>query len=127
MSKRFALSPSRAKISEYLMPSPPPHPLLFSKVDDLDFDPPGTRLVSVAGTSRVIVWRTVDGSKERELAWFLSQSLDAPPYVFRTCRFASVHGVVRLFTVVNPARSVQSSHAPFLVRCRMRSADSCIC
>jgi hypothetical protein len=39
------------------------------QVRDLDFDSTGTRIVAADKGPRAILWRTVDGSVERELEW----------------------------------------------------------
>jgi len=73
-----------------------------AEIDDLDFDPLGARLVSVASTPHAIIWRTLDGRKEGSLSWFVNKSLDDSPYLFKRCRFSSLNGTVRLFTILIP-------------------------
>jgi hypothetical protein len=44
-------------------------------VDDLDFDPSGARLATVASTPQAIIWRCVDGMKDQTISWYLLVSL----------------------------------------------------
>ncbi len=60
----------------------------LAQIDDLDFDPPSTRLVSI-DRAHAIVWRTVDGKRDRELVWFEKDHLEAEAFNFRCSRLVT--------------------------------------
>lgn len=58
------------------------------EIDDLDFSPDGSLLVSIAKDGKAFLWNVNDGTKNKELTW-------TPPdgnskYMYKRCRFRKV-------------------------------------
>eukprot|EP00052_Salpingoeca_macrocollata_P028867 m.284097 g.284097 ORF g.284097 m.284097 type:complete len:395 (-) comp22909_c1_seq2:1207-2391(-) len=85
--------------------NPPPADV---EIEDLDFDPLGSMVVSVSSSPFACVWRTIDGQRMSQISWLADRSLDSPAYNFKYCRFASVRGKCRLFTGMVPTSRKQS-------------------
>lgn len=57
------------------------------EIDDLDFSPDSSLLVSIAKDGKALLWSMKDGTKERELTWTPS---DGAKYMYKRCRFRKV-------------------------------------
>ncbi|CAB3248135.1 unnamed protein product [Arctia plantaginis] len=73
------------------------------EIDDLDFSPCDTSLVSIAKDSQALVWSTA--SKRAPLLTITCQPPNGNKYLFRRCRFGVIEdkpGEYRMFTIANP-------------------------
>lgn len=54
------------------------------EIDDLDFSPDGSLLVSIAKDGKAFLWNVNDGSRNKELTW---TPPDGAKYMYKRCRF----------------------------------------
>lgn len=54
------------------------------EIDDLDFSPDGSLLVSIAKDGKAFLWNVNDGTRNKELTW---TPLDNAKYMYKRCRF----------------------------------------
>lgn len=54
------------------------------EIDDLDFSPDGSLLVSIAKDGKAFLWNLNDGTRNKELTWTPS---DGAKYMYKRCRF----------------------------------------
>ncbi|XP_011640599.1 prolactin regulatory element-binding protein [Pogonomyrmex barbatus] len=54
------------------------------EIDDLDFSPDGSLLVSIAKDGKAFLWNLNDGTKNKELTW---TSPEGAKYIYKRCRF----------------------------------------
>lgn len=77
------------------------------ELDDLDFSPCDSRLVSIAKDGQALVWDTK--TKKPPLLSLTCQPPNGTKYLFRRCKFGDIEdrkGQYRMFTIANPlARS----------------------
>jgi len=57
------------------------------EIDDLDFSPESSLLVSIAKDGKAFLWNVNDGTKDRELVW---TPQDSTKYMYKRCRFRKV-------------------------------------
>lgn len=73
------------------------------ELDDVDFSPDGTRVVSIGKDGKGSVWEVASGREVVRLEW---QAPEQVKYLFKRCRFGAVEGQPagksRLFTLANP-------------------------
>lgn len=72
------------------------------ELDDVDFSPDNTRVVSIAKDGRGSVWDVKTGKEVVQLQW---QTPDNVKYLFKRCRFGAIEDKkdkCRLFTLANP-------------------------
>lgn len=55
------------------------------EIDDLDFSPDGSLLVSIAKDGKAFLWNVNDGTKNKELTWTPPDS--SAKYMYKRCRF----------------------------------------
>ncbi|BFY99261.1 hypothetical protein BsWGS_02301 [Bradybaena similaris] len=60
-----------------------------NEIDDLDYSPSGTQIITASRDKSGCVWSSVDGKKVSDLAW--TQKTSAP-YRFRACRYGLIEG-----------------------------------
>lgn len=73
------------------------------EIDDLDFSPCDTSLVSIAKDGQALVWSTT--AKRAPLLTITCQPPNENKYLFRRCRFGVIEdrpGEHRMFTIANP-------------------------
>lgn len=72
------------------------------ELDDVDFSPDNTRVVSIAKDGKGCVWDVKSGKEVVQLKW---QTPDNVKYLFKRCRFGAIEdkpNECRLFTLANP-------------------------
>lgn len=82
------------------------------EIDDLDFSPDSTKLLSISKDKRAIVWDVKKGKKHAELGW---EGPAGVKYMFKRVKFACVEGdskKYKVFTISNP---VGSSKVPAML------------
>ncbi|CAG5118553.1 unnamed protein product [Candidula unifasciata] len=60
-----------------------------NEIDDLDFSPSGTQIMTVSRDKSGCVWHSLDGKKISDLAWTHKTTV---PYRFRACRYGLIEG-----------------------------------
>lgn len=72
------------------------------EVDDVDFSPDESTVVSISKDGSAVIWNTETGAKEKELKWAIPEN---SKYLYKRCRFGTVEGGkddTRLFVLTNP-------------------------
>ncbi|RUS87815.1 hypothetical protein EGW08_004414 [Elysia chlorotica] len=81
-----------------------------NEIDDIDFSPDGTKIVTISRDKNGSVWSVKDGKKVIDLVW--NQS-NASSYRFRCCRYGLIEGKkdkFNLYSVNIPVTRSSTSH-----------------
>lgn len=83
------------------------------EIDDIDFSPDSSKLISVSKDKRAIVWDVRKGRKHAELGWEPPQGVK---YMYKRCKFACVEGDQRKYKVYTISNPVSSSKSPAVIQ-----------
>ncbi len=75
------------------------------EIDDMDFSPDSTKLVTISKDRRCCVWDVKKGRKHAEMGWDTPRGIR---YLFKRVRFGKVEGDpkrFKTFTITNPVGS----------------------
>ncbi|GFN97213.1 prolactin regulatory element-binding protein [Plakobranchus ocellatus] len=81
-----------------------------NEIDDIDFSPDGSKVVTVSRDKNGSVWSVKDGKKVIDLVW---NQKTTDPYRFRACRFGLIEGKkdkFNLYSVNIPVTRSSSNH-----------------
>lgn len=82
------------------------------EIDDIDFSPDSSRLLSISKDKRAIVWDVKKGKKHAELGW---QCPTGVKYIFKRVKFGCVEGDVKKYKVYTISNPVGSSKVPAML------------
>ncbi|XP_059174065.1 prolactin regulatory element-binding protein-like [Physella acuta] len=60
-----------------------------NEIDDLDFSPDGSKIITVSRDKNGVIWKAIDGQKLSELIW---NQIVPEPYRFKSCRYGLIEG-----------------------------------
>jgi len=82
------------------------------EIDDIDFSPDSSRLLSISKDKRAIVWDVKKGKKHAELGWECPAGVK---YMFKRVKFGCVEGDARKYKVYTISNPVGSSKMPAML------------
>uniref|UniRef100_A0A1B6E7Q3 Uncharacterized protein n=3 Tax=Clastoptera arizonana TaxID=38151 RepID=A0A1B6E7Q3_9HEMI len=83
----------------------------LKEIDDLDFSPDDSSLISVSKDGQATIWSTKTGKEEKVLTW---STPNGNKYLYKRCRFGNIEGdrnQSRLFLLCNPMSRVGKQSA----------------